>query len=75
MKKLFLMLAFLGSVVITAFAENKPKPKEEPYVYTFCGHCETLSITKSFDHQLSDEEIAYWNGYVDGLCNPNLHYC
>ena len=32
MKKLFLTLAFLGSVVITAFAENKPKPKEEPYV-------------------------------------------
>ena len=54
--------------------EKKEQPKEE-YVYTFRGHCETLSITKSFDHVLTDAEKAYWNGYVDGLCNPLLHYC
>lgn len=74
MKKFLLMLAIMGSAVTTASAEKKEQPKEE-YVYTFRGHCETLSITKSFDHVLTDAEKAYWNGYVDGLCNPLLHYC
>lgn len=75
MKKSLMILAIWGSVLTTASAEKRQKPIEEPYVYTFCGHCETFKLTKSFDHQLSKEEIAYWNGYVDGLCNPLLHYC
>lgn len=74
MKKFLLMLAIMGSVVTTASAEKKEQPKEE-YVYTFRGHCETLSITKVFDHELSDAEYAYYQGFYDAQCDKNLHYC
>ena len=60
MKKLFLMLAFLGSVVTTAFAENKPKPTEYYYVL-YRGWCGEADIHKVYDH-----EPTWWD---DFLCN------
>ncbi len=44
MKKLFLMLTFLGSVVTTAFAENKIPNPDEPAVYIYTHICEDGTV-------------------------------
>lgn len=65
MKKLFLMLAFLGSVVTTAFAENKPVPNVYVYVY-FCDNGTVQTLVRPFE--LTVEEIEIWYRDAERQC-------
>ena len=68
MKKLFLMLAFLGSVVTTAFAENKPKPTEY-YVVLYRGWCGEANIQKVYDHEPTWWDTFLCSSAADRACN------
>ena len=57
-------------------AENKPKPVEEPtyFVYLFISKCDML-YTITSNHELSDSEYSYIQGYFDGLCDRGIGSC
>ena len=68
MKKLFLMLTFLGSVVATAFAENKPQPTEY-YVVLYRGWCGEANFQQVYDHEPKWWEDALCALVADSTCN------
>ena len=43
------------------------------YRYLFVSYC-GLHYSLTVDHKLSDDDIAYWRGYYDGLCPKNIYY-
>ncbi|GJG32188.1 hypothetical protein PRMUPPPA20_02970 [Xylanibacter ruminicola] len=70
--KAFLLFLLLILGLNFAYAEKKEDPKSHCYLFVSkCDRC----YTKVFDHELSDAEYAYYQGFYDAQCDKNWHYC
>lgn len=68
MKKFFFLLALMGSVVTTAFAENVQKPIDYEYAYYYpCDNGNVITLYTSYE--LTMEELEAWYGFAEMRCN------
>ena len=73
MKTFILMLAFLGSVVTTAFAGNELPNPDDPVIYTYTHICDdgTMLVAVS-NFEWDQATIAAWHAAAANEC-ANQH--